>query len=104
MGSLGALGSQLLLPALAQYRDSGDEPGEPPVHDVCAIAAVADPGAFGYTPAHVAVETHGLLTSGMTVTDFSATAAHNTRVATAIDADRFWTTVLDAYARLPVAR
>jgi purine nucleosidase len=104
MGSLGALGSQLLLPALAQYRDSGDEPGEPPVHDVCAIAAVADPGAFGYTPAHVAVETHGLLTSGMTVTDFTATAARNTRVATAIDADRFWTTVLDAYARLPVAR
>jgi purine nucleosidase len=104
MGSLGALGSQLLLPALAQYRDSGDEPGEPPVHDVCAIAAVADPGAFGYTPAHVGVETHGLLTSGMTVTDFTATAAHNTRVATAIDADRFWTAVLDAYARLPVAR
>jgi purine nucleosidase len=104
MGSLGALGSQLLLPALAQYRDSGDEPGEPPVHDVCAIAAVADPGAFGYTPAHVRVETHGLLTSGMTVTDFTATAAHNARVATAIDAGRFWTNVLDAYARLPVAR
>jgi purine nucleosidase len=104
MGALGALGSQLLLPALAQYRDSGDEPGEPPVHDVCAIAAIADPLAFGYTPAHVEVETHGRLTSGMTVTDFSGSASHNTHVATAIDVDRFWAAVLDAYARLPVAR
>jgi purine nucleosidase len=104
MGLLGALGSQLLLPALAQYRDSHDTLGEPPVHDVCAIAAIADPLAFRYTPAHVEVETHGQLTSGMTVTDFTTSAGHNTHVATAIDVDRFWATVLGAYARLPVAR
>ena len=104
MRSLGSLGSQLLLPALAQYRDADDTTGEPPVHDVCAIVSVADPSVFTYTPAQVQVETHGTLTSGMTVTDFSRSAAHNTRVATGIDAGRFWTTVLAAYETLPVAR
>ena len=104
MRSLGALGSQLLLPALALYRDSADTTGEPPVHDVCAIVSIADPSVFAYTPARVQVETHGTLTSGMTVTDFSQSADHNTRVATGIDADRFWTTVLGAYGTLPVAQ
>jgi purine nucleosidase len=104
MSALGELGSRLLLPALAQYRDSQDSTGEPPVHDVCAIVSIADPAAFGYTPALVQVETQGRYTSGMTVTDFTATAGLNTQVATAIDVDRFWTTVLGAYERLPVAR
>jgi purine nucleosidase len=74
------------------------------VHDVCAIVSIADPAAFTYTPALVQVETHGTLTSGMTVTDFSSSTGHNTQVATAIDADRFWATVLGAYGTLPVAR
>ena len=104
MRSLGSLGSQLLLPALAQYRDSDDTTGEPPVHDVCAIASIADPAVFSYTPALVQVETHGTFTSGMTVTDFSQSTGRNTQVATAIDADRFWTTVLGAYETLPAAR
>ena len=104
MRSLGSLGSQLLLPALAQYRDSDDTTGEPPVHDVCAIASIADPAVFSYTPALVQVETHGTFTSGMTVTEFSPSAGHNAQVATGIDADRFWTTVLGAYETLPAAR
>ena len=97
MRTLGALGSRLLLPALAQYRDSADTTGEPPVHDVCAIVSIADPSVFDYTPALVQVETTGTLTSGMTVTDFSESVIPNAQVATAIDADRFWDTVLDAY-------
>jgi purine nucleosidase len=101
MRTLGELGSRLLLPALAQYFDSADdsaEPGgEPPVHDVCAIVSIADPSVFDYTPALVQVETHGSLTSGMTVTDFSQSIIPNARVATAIQADRFWDIVLDAY-------
>jgi purine nucleosidase len=104
MRALGALGAQLLLPALAQYRDSDDTSGEPPVHDVCAIVSVADPAAFSYTPAQVQVETHGTFTSGMTVTDFAPAAGHNAMVATGIDAERFWTTVLADYGTLPVAR
>ncbi|HEX4094436.1 MAG TPA: nucleoside hydrolase [Trebonia sp.] len=97
MRTLGALGSTLLLPALAQYRDSDDDGGEPPVHDVCAIVSIAEPAVFDYTPALVQVETHGSLTAGMTVTDFSKSIIPNTRVATGINADRFWEIVLDAY-------
>jgi purine nucleosidase len=98
MRTLGALGSTLLLPALAQYRDSADSAGEPPVHDVCAVVSIADPSVFTYTPAVVQVETHGSLTSGMTVTDFSESNIPNARVATGIAADRFWDVTLDAYA------
>jgi purine nucleosidase len=104
MRGLGALGAQLLLPALAQYRDADDTTGEPPVHDVCAIVSIADPAAFSYTPALVQVETRGTFTSGMTVTEFAPSAGQNTEVGTGIDVDRFWTTVLDAYATLPVAQ
>jgi len=104
MRSLGSLGSQLLLPAIAQYRDSHDTTGEPPVHDVCAIVSIADPTVFEYTPALVEVETHGALTSGMTVTEFSPAGGRNAHVATAVNVDRFWTTVLDAYGTLPVAQ
>jgi purine nucleosidase len=103
MRGLGALGAQLLLPALAQYRDSDDTTGEPPVHDVCAIVSIADPSVFTYYPALVQVETHGKFTSGMTVTDFDTPTGRNAQVAMGIDADRFWTTVLDAYGTLPVA-
>ena len=97
MRTLGALGAQLLLPALAQYQDSDDTTGEPPVHDVCAVVSLADPSVFEYTPALVQVETTGKLTAGMTVTDFSAKISPNARVATAVHADRFWEIVLDAY-------
>jgi purine nucleosidase len=103
MGALGALGSQLLLPSIALYRDSQDTTGEPPVHDVCAIVSIADPAVFGYTPARVQVETQGALTSGMTVTEFTH-EPDNAQVATAVDVDRFWATVLDAYGRLPAAQ
>ena len=97
MRALGELGSRLLLPALAQYRDSADTAGEPPVHDVCAIVSIADPSVFSYTPALVEVETQGRLTAGMTVTDFTKSIIPNARVATAIAADRFWDVTLDAY-------
>jgi purine nucleosidase len=91
MRGLGALG------------DSNDTTGEPPVHDVCAIVSIADPSVFTYYPALVQVETHGKFTSGMTVTDFDTPTGRNAQVAMGIDADRFWTTVLDAYGTLPVA-
>jgi purine nucleosidase len=96
MATLGSLGSALLLPALAQYNENPD----PAVHDVCAVASIAVPDVFGYTPANVQIETTGQLTSGMTVTDFSASHGHNARVATSIDADRFWDVVLEAYAKV----
>jgi purine nucleosidase len=97
MRTLGSLGSRLLLPAIAQYTDAQDTTGEPPVHDVCAVVSLADPAVFGYTPALVQVETAGRLTAGMTVTEFGAVGRPNAQVATAIDVDRFWKIVLDAY-------
>jgi purine nucleosidase len=116
MGSLGALGSELLLPALSQYRDSGLDTGDPAVHDVCAMVSVVSPSVFGYTPAFVQVETTGRLTSGMTVTAFAdgaasdaapgtattapATVPVNASVATSIDAQRFWELVLRTYGEL----
>jgi purine nucleosidase len=127
MAGLGRLGCDLLLPSLGGYRASeitaqpgpgsggpasspglaaDDPPGDgPAVHDVCALALVAEPSLFGCLPARVEVETVGRWTSGMTVTDFRAPApARNALVATSVDAARFWDTVIGAWARLPAAR
>ena len=102
LGALGALGTELLLPALKQYRSTGG-PSGPPVHDVCAVAWVAAPGVFSLVPARVQVETCGQLTSGMTVTDFEAAGGANARVAMAIDVDGFWELTLGVYHRVAEA-
>jgi purine nucleosidase len=100
MGELGPLGTRLLLPALEQYR-SVRERGGPPVHDVCAVAWVAEPDLFGLVPARVQVELAGQFTSGMTVTDFDApgeVGTGNALVAMHIDVDKFWKVTLGTYA------
>ena len=100
MGELGPLGSRLLLPALEQYR-SVRERGGPPVHDVCAVAWVAEPDLFGLVPARVQVELNGQYTAGMTVTDFDApgeVGTGNALVAMRIDVDKFWKATLGTYA------
>ena len=115
MRELGRLGTGLLLPALEQYR-SVSEPGlrgglggaspleaGPPVHDVCAVAWVAEPGLFGLVSARVQVEVAGQFTAGMTVTDFDfpgEVGSGNALVAMRIDVDRFWDVTLDTYARV----
>jgi inosine-uridine nucleoside N-ribohydrolase len=96
MGRLGRLGSELLLPVLGGYRS--EPTGGQPVHDVCALALVAEPGLFGREPARVEVETAGRWTAGMTVTDFRAPAPErNADVAMTIDTGGFWDLVLGAY-------
>jgi len=108
MRGLGRLGADLLLPGLLGYEGEPLPPGPaagPPVHDVCALALVAEPGLFGCEPARVEVETAGRWTSGMTVTDFTAGAgARNALVAMSVDVPAFWDLVLGAYARVPAAR
>jgi purine nucleosidase len=102
MGELGPLGTTLLRPALEQYR-SVREPGGPLVHDVCAVAWVAQPDLFGLVPARVQVELAGHFTAGMTVTDFDIPAevqTANAQVAMHIDVDRFWQVTLGVYARV----
>jgi purine nucleosidase len=102
MGELSRLGTELLRPALEQYR-SVSEPGGPPVHDVCAVAWVAQPELFGLVPARVQVELAGQLTAGMTVTDFDVPGevdGGNAMVAMRIDVEKFWNVTLGAYARV----
>ena len=102
MSELGPLGTELLRPALEQYR-SVSEPGGPPVHDVCAVAWVAQPELFGLVPARVQVELAGQFTAGMTVTDFDAPGgvdSGNALVAMRIDVDRFWKVTLGTYTRV----
>jgi purine nucleosidase len=105
MRDLGPLGTELLLPALDQYR-SVREPSGPPVHDVCAVAWVAQPGLFGLVPARVQVETAGALTAGMTVVDFDAPGpadGGSAQVAMSIDAGGFWELTLGVYQRVAQA-
>jgi inosine-uridine nucleoside N-ribohydrolase len=102
MSELGPLGTELLRPALEQYR-SAREPSGAPVHDVCAVAWVAEPDLFGLVPARVQVELAGQLTAGMTVTDFDApgeAGSGNALVAMSIDVDGFWEVTLGTYARV----
>jgi purine nucleosidase len=113
MRGLGRLGADLLLPALSGYRYEaaaalGRAPGQgdgPAVHDVCALALVAEPSLFGCVPARVEVETAGRWTAGMTVTDFTAAEdQRNALVAMSVDVPGFWDLVLGAYAHLAAAR
>lgn len=102
MSELGPLGTELLLPALEQYR-SVREPSGPPVHDVCAVAWVAQPELFGLVPARVQVELTGQYTAGMTVTDFEIPGevdGGNAMVAMHIDVTEFWEATLGTYARV----
>jgi purine nucleosidase len=76
------------------------------VHDVCAVAWVAQPELFGVVPARVQVELAGQLTAGMTVTDFDVPGeveGGNANVAMRIDVDRFWEVTLGAYTRVAAA-
>src|SRR5699024_3866808 len=44
---------------------------DPPVHDPCAVALVANPAVMTLRAAHVEIELTGRHTLGMTVTDFA---------------------------------
>jgi len=74
----------------------------PPVHDVCAVALVADPSLIETRPAHVEVELTGRHSLGMTVTDFAGRGGVplDHRVAVRLDRQRFWDVVIDALSAL----
>jgi purine nucleosidase len=76
--------------------------GAPPVHDPCAIAALAFPDLIEVAPAYVAIETLGALTRGMTVTDFRGELGHalDTRVAMRLEVAGFWDRMVAAIERL----
>ncbi len=69
------------------------------LHDLCAVLALTHPDLFRFEDRHVAVETTGTHTSGMTVVDerFSPGKTANTEVAYEIDSDRAMSIVLGAF-------
>jgi purine nucleosidase len=70
----------------------------PPVHDPCAVARIIRPDLVETVPASVHVETRGVHTYGMTVTNFRPADPDDnpTLVATKLDAAGFWDLVIDA--------
>ena len=74
----------------------------PPVHDPCTLAYLIDPTVVETVKVPVDVELNGSLTTGMTVADFRAPAPEDchTKVATRLDAPRFWGLVVDAIDRI----
>ncbi|WP_030455894.1 nucleoside hydrolase [Herbidospora cretacea] len=100
MRGLGRLGSELLIPSLEFYGMTTAHDG-PAVHDALAVAFVADPTLFQFTPGVVDVETAGRFTSGMTVIDFNLRGrAPNANVARSIDVKRFWDLTLESFAEV----
>ncbi|MFC4007997.1 nucleoside hydrolase [Nonomuraea purpurea] len=96
MRPLGRL-AELLVPAAQSYGVVRAD-GGPAIHDACAVAYLLDPSLFTCVPAVVDVETAGLYTRGMTVTDFKLRDRQaNALVATSLDVKRFWDLVLGAY-------
>jgi inosine-uridine nucleoside N-ribohydrolase len=83
------------------YRDVFGMP-HPPVHDPATIAWLIDPGLFGGDRRHVAIETDGRYTAGMTVVDVHGKLGlePNALVLTRVDAAGFWDLVLDALRQL----
>ncbi|GAB3941208.1 nucleoside hydrolase [Corynebacterium tapiri] len=83
------------------YRDAQGF-DNPPVHDPCAVAYVADPEVLSTRRTPIDVELSGKLTAGMTVADLRAPAPESCRsqVAVDLDYDRFWGLVVDALERI----
>ena len=79
------------------YRDVFSMP-HPPVHDPATIAWLIDPGLFGGNHRHVAIETEGSHTAGMTVVDVHGKLGlePNAFVLTRVDAAGFWDLVIEA--------
>jgi purine nucleosidase len=69
-----------------------DEHGSCALHDPLAVAAVTRPDLLTWRPAHVAVETQGRHTRGITVADLQTVAnppAPNCEIATDVDVEAF---------------
>jgi len=101
-GRLATTLSELLTFFAGAYRAGHDELAGAPMHDVLAVLGVVEPTLFEKRRRHVAVETAGLLTRGMTVIDERAVRSRppaNCDVLVAVDADSAFERVISAIAR-----
>jgi inosine-uridine nucleoside N-ribohydrolase len=100
-GRLAAALADLLTFFSARYVERHDALSGAAVHDPLAVLAITHRELFTSTPRHVAIETAGLHTRGMTVIDqrsLKDRPAPNVDVLTAVDADAAWTHVVAAIA------
>ncbi|UOQ49049.1 nucleoside hydrolase [Gracilibacillus caseinilyticus] len=83
--------SDLLTFFIQAYRDHFDFPGGP-IHDACTIVHLIEPDIFNFEHVHVAIETKGEHTYGMTVVDHLGVTGKepNTYLATGLDQVKFW--------------
>lgn len=97
---LGTFAAQLLEFFRATYRRE-QHMEDPPVHDACAVAYVADPELFETRPVHIDVETAGDYTAGMTVTTFlPASEPSRHRAGTSVRRDALFDAIVAAIAAL----
>ena len=85
----------------ATYRSRHHHIAGAAVHDPCAVMALTHPHLFARRFAHVAIETQGLLTAGMTVIDqrdLKEVPDPNCDLLVGIDADAAWQVVVDSIA------
>jgi inosine-uridine nucleoside N-ribohydrolase len=75
--------------------------GAAPVHDVVCVAALVDPDVIVTAPYHVAVETHGALTTGSTIIDVAGRNGMPANAWVAFDAraDRLNAALLETFQR-----
>jgi purine nucleosidase len=104
IGSLGTPVATTVVDLLGFFRDRYREIwglDSPPVHDPVAVARVIDQTVVEVEDAHVAIELTGTHTRGSTVCDRHGVLgrAPNAKVATALDAPRFWELVIGAVER-----
>ncbi|KIZ05560.1 purine nucleosidase [Monoraphidium neglectum] len=71
---------------------------DPPLHDPCAVAYVADPSIFEVEEMRVDIETASPLSAGQTVCDVwhQTGRPKNCRVARSMDVNAFWGIMIDA--------
>ena len=77
--------------------------GAPPVHDPCAVVAIAAPAVLMTRPMHVAIETRGEHTYGRTVCDVHGVTNQppNADVAVDLDVAAFWDLMIGALRTYP---
>lgn len=94
--------AELLVFFMQAYKDHFGFSGGP-IHDACTVVHLLDPSIFTFEHVHVAIETKGDHTYGMTVVDrLGVTGLEpNTYFATGLDHERFWNLfkrVLESYS------
>lgn len=101
-GHLAAVLADLLDFFSGTYRSRHHHIAGAAVHDPCAVLVLSHPELFRRRLVHVAVETAGLLTAGMTVIDqrdLKEVPDPNCDMLVGLDADAAWHVVVEAIAR-----